>query len=171
MSRPRRPLPKEPDPIRIRPVEARDAAQWLGLRARLWPDGSAEEHEGEIEAFLRGGSPLLEPAVLVAVDPADRLVGFAELSVRACAEGCSSSRIAYLEGWFVVEERRGRGVGHALIRAAETWARERGCEEFASDTDPENSVGQAAHEAVGFEDVGLVRCYRKRIEPGGDAGR
>jgi len=37
------------------------------------------------------------------------------------------------------------GVGTAMVRAAETWARAAGCPEMASDTDPRNDVGRAAH--------------------------
>ena len=47
--------------------------------------------------------------------------------------------------------------------AAEAWGRGHRCTEFASDADPENEVSRRAHGAVGFEDVGLVRCFRKDL--------
>jgi len=68
--------------------------------------------------------------------------------------------VAYLEGWFVAPEPRGQGGGRALVAAAEAWGREQGCRELASDTEHENDVSTAAHLALGFEDVGLVRCFR-----------
>ena len=71
--------------------------------------------------------------------------------------------MAYLEGWFVVPEARGRGVGRALIAAAEDWGRAHSCREFASDTELDNDVSAAAHHAVGFVEVGLVRCFRKEL--------
>ena len=70
---------------------------------------------------------------------------------------------AYLEGWFVVPKARRSGVGRALIVAAEEWGRSQGCSEFASDAQPDNEVSAAAHRALGFIEVGLVRCFRKDL--------
>ena len=148
--------------IGVRPVERRDAGAWLHLRHALWPDGSEGEHGQEIEEFLSGRAR--EPlAVLVAEDETGRQVGIAELSIRPCAEGCRTNRVAYLEGWFVMPEARRQGVGRALVEAAEKWARANGCKEFASDTQPENTLGIAAHRAIGFTDVGRIQCYRKEL--------
>ena len=106
--------------ITVRPAKQSDAAAWLQLRHALWPEGSEAEHRERIEQFFAGdaGEPL---AVLLAEQGAGCAVGFAELSIRAYAEGCSSDRVAYLEGWFVAPTARGRGVGRALIAAAEEW--------------------------------------------------
>ena len=71
--------------------------------------------------------------------------------------------MAYLEGWFVVPKARRSGVGRALIVAAEEWGRSQGCSEFASDAQPDNEVSAAAHRALGFIEVGLVRCFRKDL--------
>jgi aminoglycoside 6'-N-acetyltransferase I len=90
-------------------------------------------------------------------------VGLAELSIRPCAEGRRTSRVAYLEGWFVAPEARRQGVGRALLKAAEEWGRTQGCTEFASDTQPDNVISTTAHHALGFAEVGLVRCFRKEI--------
>lgn len=148
--------------IAVRPVRAADADAWCRLRRDLWPEGSVEEHAGEIAAFLdgRAAEPL---AVLVAEDGEGALVGLAELSIRPCAEGCLTDRVAYLEGWYVAPRARRRGVGRALVRAAEEWARGQGCTELASDTAVDNETSAAAHRALGFEEVGLVRCFRRSL--------
>lgn len=146
--------------VTIRPVDAHDVPPWLELRRALWPEGSEAEHRDEIERFLAGRAR--EPqAVLLAPDASGVVLGFAELSIRPCAEGCVTDRIAYLEGWYVVPEARGRGVGRALAEAAEDWGRAQGCTEFASDTQPDNEISRLAYRSLGFEDVGLVRCFRK----------
>lgn len=148
--------------ITVRPARLGDAASWLRLRLSLWPDGSEEEHRREIERFFAGRAR--EPlAVLLAEDGAGRVVGVAELSIRPCAEGCRSDRVAYLEGWFVEPESRRQGVGRALAAAAEDWGRAQGCTELASDAQPENQVSADAHRAAGFTEVGLVRCFRKDL--------
>lgn len=146
----------------VRVVTPADSGAWLRMRLALWPSGSEAEHREDIERFLTGDAP--EPlAVLVAEDRQGRLVGFAELSIRGYAEGCRSTRVAYLEGWFVEPEARRRGISRALIAAAEEWGRAQGCDEFASDADWDNEVSAAAHRAAGFTDVGLVRCFRKDL--------
>jgi len=148
--------------VGVRRLRPEDKDAWVRLRAALWPDVSSAEHGVEAERFLSGEAK--EPqAVLVAESPGHGLVGFAEISIRAYAEGCSTDRVGYLEGWFVVPAARRRGTGRALVRAAEEWSRSQGCAEFASDAEADNDESARAHRALGFEDVGLVRCFRKEL--------
>jgi aminoglycoside 6'-N-acetyltransferase I len=148
--------------VTVRPATPRDSDRWLRLRHTLWPDGPEAEHADEIARFFAGRArnPV---AVLLAEDRAGRAIGFAEISIRSYAEGCRTDRVAYLEGWFVVPDARSRGVGRALIQAAEDWARSQGCTEFASDAEAENESSATAHRALGFTEVGLVRCFRKDL--------
>lgn len=148
--------------VDIRLVTAADAAAWLQLRQALWPDTPVAEHQAAIAAFFAGAA--LEPlAVLLATDQQQQMVGLAELSIRPYAEGCETQRVAYLEGWYVVPQQRGRGVGRALVEAAADWGRSQGCTEFASDAEIDNIVSRQAHLALGFEEVGLIRCFRKAL--------
>jgi len=147
---------------RVRAATRADAKGWLCMRQALWPEGSAKEHEQEIEQFFSGRSR--EPlAVLIACFGEDRPIGFAELSIRPSAEGCRTNRVAYLEGWFVAPEARRQGVGRLLVEAAETWGRVQGCRELASDSESGNAVSIAAHQAAGFASAGLVECFRKDL--------
>ncbi len=147
---------------RIRPVVRAEFERWVDLRSALWPDQPRAELAAEAAAHLDGRGFMLE-AVLVAVTEDGDVAGFAELSLRPYAEGCSSTPVGFLEGWFVAPERRGRGIGRALVAAAEDWARGRGCREFASDTTIDNTASAAAHAALGFEEVEQVRCFRKAL--------
>jgi aminoglycoside 6'-N-acetyltransferase I len=132
------------------------------MRNALWPEGGSSGHAPEIAQFFAGGLQMpLE--VLLAVDEAGTAIGFAELSIRSYAEECVTDRVAYLEGWYVDAEWRRRGVGKALVEAAEAWARAQGCTEFGSDALLDNETSAAAHVALGFEETVQIRCFRKQL--------
>lgn len=131
------------------------------MRRALWP-GDDEDHARETERFFTVGVRNLL-AVLLAFDASNRAVGFAELSIRNCAEACETDRVAYLEGWFVVPEARRQGIGRALVEAAEAWGRAQGCTEFASDTQIDNTVSATAHHALGFTETDRIRTFRKTL--------
>jgi aminoglycoside 6'-N-acetyltransferase I len=101
--------------------------------------------------------------VLMAFVDRGDAIGVIELSIRAYAEGCTTDRVAFVEGWYVEAEVRGTGVGAALIGAAEGWARSQGCTELGSDAEVENLSSAAAHLAVGFVEAGVVRCFKKSL--------
>jgi aminoglycoside 6'-N-acetyltransferase I len=58
---------------------------------------------------------------------------------------------------------RRRGVGRALIQAAEDWGRAQGCTEFGSDALIDNDISASAHKALGFEETAQIRCFRKNL--------
>ena len=131
------------------------------MREQLWP-AEPGEHAGEIDRYFAG--PLGEPVeVLIAFNERAEALGFIELSIRAYAQGCAGDRVAFIEGWYVEAQERRRGVGAALIGAAESWARSQGCAELASDTAIDNHPSIAAHLALGFTDVGTIRCFKKSL--------
>ncbi|MGH7552638.1 MAG: aminoglycoside 6'-N-acetyltransferase [Longimicrobiales bacterium] len=145
----------------IRPVELADAAAWQRMRETLWPDESGD-HAREIAQYLSGRRS--NPAeVLVACLGSGTPIGFVELSIRAYAEGCSSDRVAFVEGWFVAPEYRRQRVGASLIAAAEEWGRTSRCTELASDTQVFNESSIAAHKALGFAEVERLVCFRKPL--------
>jgi len=152
--------------MRIRPVEAGDRGEWLRMRVALWPEGTEGEHAAEIDAFLARPADAPPAAVLVCEGGPGRLRGFVELSVRSYAEGCRGDVVPYLEGWYVDPGERRRGVGRALVAAAEAWGRALGASELASDTELANVASQRAHRALGFEETERIVCFRK---PLGDA--
>jgi aminoglycoside 6'-N-acetyltransferase I len=148
--------------VSVSPARQEDAADWLRLREALWPSEAGQSHAAEIEQYLAGQLHMpLE--VLIARDDSGSAVGFAELSIRAYAEDCVTDRVAYLEGWYVIAAARRHGVGRALVDAAEAWARQQGCTEFASDALLDNDVSAAAHEALGFTETVQIRCFRKNL--------
>jgi aminoglycoside 6'-N-acetyltransferase I len=150
---------------RIRPAEPKDWNQLAAMRALLWPDASAEEHLAELEAgALSGLQPGFPVVALVSEEEPGGLTGFLEVGLRSHADGCDPRRpVGFVEGWFVREEHRGKGVGAALMRAAEDWARQRGCKEMASDALSDNTGSESAHLAMGFEVVDRCVHFRKGL--------
>ncbi len=150
------------DACTVEPAQPCDAEAWLRLRAALWPGEPEEDLAEEVRAWL-AERPDPEREVLLARAADGAVWGFAELAVRPCAEGCRGDRVGYLEGWYVVPERRGQGLGRALVEASLAWARGVGCTEFASDTEIDNRGSQGAHSALGFEEVGRLVLYRRNL--------
>ena len=135
------------------------------MRVLLWPDGSVEEHLAEVDLLLETGMcGALPAAVFVAEGGDGGLFGFLDVGLRSHADGYDFARpVGFVEGWFVEEALRGRGIGAGLMRAAEAWAREQGCLEMASDTWIESEGSQRAHAALGFEVVDRCVHFRKRL--------
>ncbi len=158
----------------IRPPRADDLAEWTRLRAALWPETPAEGHAAEVAAFLTGDltgwlAGLHAVAAFVADRPGGGLCGFVEASVRPMADGCTTHPVGYVEGWYADPDVRRRGVGRALVEAAESWAVAQGCREMASDAHLDNATGIAAHRALGFQDETPTVRFRKWL-PAADGG-
>ena len=146
---------------RIRQAQPADKAAWLMLRQRLWRHCPDERHDLEINQLLKA-----EGVVLVAEVPPARLIGFAEVSLRVDhVEGASISPVPYLEGWFVDEPYRGRGVGRALLNAVEQWAVSEGYTQLASDAEIENASSIRLHQLAGFSEVGRTVHFLKPLLP------
>jgi aminoglycoside 6'-N-acetyltransferase I len=151
--------------ILIRPARLADRAALAQLRHALWPESPAEEHERELAAILDGRAPGIMPLVnFVAEDGDGAIVGFVEVGLRSAADGCDWARaVGYVEGWYVAESHRRRGVGKQLIAAAEDWARQQGCTEMASDTQIGNALSLEAHLRLGYEIAERAVLFRKRL--------
>ncbi|HXI11762.1 MAG TPA: aminoglycoside 6'-N-acetyltransferase [Thermoanaerobaculia bacterium] len=146
--------------MKVRPYIGSDNEEWVRMRRALWPELAAETEAEDAAAWL--ARP--DTHVLVAERPdGSGLSGFAEVAARPYADGCETSPVAYLEGWYVDADERRTGVGAALLRAAEVWARRQGYTEMASDALLENVVSQQAHEALGFAEVERAVKYRKGL--------
>lgn len=140
------------------------ANAWFALRTALWPDEDAALLHADVAAYFDGTLPqTMLAAVLLAEAPDGAIIGMLELSLRPYADGCESSPVPYIEGWYVAEVHRGRGIGGALVRAAEDWAIARGYTEMASDALLDNVASERAHKALGFNEVERAIRFRKAL--------
>jgi aminoglycoside 6'-N-acetyltransferase I len=147
----------------IRPAAPADHAEWLRMRLNLW-GGAAEEHTHDMDAYFSGQQ---DRRTFVVERPASGLCGFIEVSLRNYAEGCITSPVAYIEGWYVDQDLRRGKLGSQLVQAAEAWARRQGLKEIASDTQIANVVSIQAHKVLGYEEVERIVCFRKRLDARG----
>jgi aminoglycoside 6'-N-acetyltransferase I len=151
--------------IQVRLAQSPDHEQLLRFREALWPKASAEGLARELTAILEGKAPVTMPLMIFVAEASEgMLAGFLEVDLRSHADGCDPVRpVGYVEGWYVAEEYRHRGVGRKLLEAAEDWARSQGCLEIASDTWIDNEVSQRVHESLGYEVVDRCVHYRKKL--------
>jgi aminoglycoside 6'-N-acetyltransferase I len=151
--------------ICIRLAKLSDCGELVRMREALWPGTPVEEHARELTQILEGKPVVTLPLIILVAEASDReLVGFLEVDLRSHADGCNPLRpVGYIEGWYVVEKYRNKGVGRKLVAAAEDWARSHGCLEMASDTWVDNQVSQRVHELLGYEVVDRCVHYRKTL--------
>jgi len=148
--------------VEVRPARPRDAASFLELLRDVVAEGTwiRTEHvvrsEREMRRlFRRSVSP--SAAFLVAAE-GERVIGWLSIS----REEQRAVRHVATFGMGVAADRRGRGVGSALLAEALAWARRMGVEKVELTVYPRNVAGAALYRAFGFVDEGrLVRHSKK----------
>ena len=134
-----------------------DALTDLGIL--LWPDHGFQALRAEFAQIMAKPD-----AAFFLASAGGQAVGFAQCQLRHdYVEGTESTPVGYLEGIFVREEHRGTGLAGKLLAACESWARERGCREFASDCELGNTGSLRFHLRMGFEEAGRIICFRKTL--------
>lgn len=143
----------------IRRMDKNNLREAAELASLLWRGSSAEELADEFQALLSAGGARI---FLLYEDCTP--IGFAQCQLRHdYVEGTETSPVGYLEGVFVKEGRRRRGYGRALLSACESWAKDQGCREFASDCGIENGGSFHFHQAAGFSEAGRIICFTKKL--------
>lgn len=138
---------------------ANDIPNIAQMAVMMW-DSHTVEDLCETFAKIVGSE---ESAVFVA-ETDNQLVGFAQCQLRHdYVEGTDSSPVGYLEGIFVMPQYRGRGYAKELLSKCEEWAKSKGCSEFASDCELDNSVSLNFHLNVGFAEANRIICFTKRL--------
>ena len=106
------------------------------------------EETPEPEVIAERAAPLIESGevtVLFVGNPPD---GFAQLRFRPSLY--TGALDAYLEELYVLPERRGRGLGRALLEAVMDDARERGAKRIDLNTSEEDIAARGLYESAGF---------------------
>jgi aminoglycoside 6'-N-acetyltransferase I len=144
----------------VRPVRESDLNEWFRLRKLLWDENDDGDHRSEMMDILEHPDSQL---VLVADSGDGALIGFLEASIRPFVEDCQTDHVGYLEGWYVAPDHRQKGIGGELVRNAESWARQKGCTEMASDAEVGNERSLTAHTRLGYAVTSRLVHLRKEL--------
>lgn len=129
------------------------------LAKELWNNHSLKELEKEFIEYLSS-----DKSCIFLDYENENLVAFSQVSLRyEYVEGTISSPVAYLEGIFVKENYRNKGIAHLLVKECEKWARENNCKEFASDCELENEISYNFHLKNGFKVANKIICFTKTL--------
>jgi ribosomal protein S18 acetylase RimI-like enzyme len=148
--------------LQIRRATDGDYAYIADLGKRTVMDSVARLRHPDVRAVEESYERLLhivderEHVALIALDDRQR-VGFA-MFLSALPDEVTGEEQAFLVYMAVERERRGGGIGSALLAAAETHARERGAPYMALMVTEENAAALALYERAGYLTERRLMC-------------
>jgi RimJ/RimL family protein N-acetyltransferase len=149
-------------PFVVRPAAPQDAASFLDLWRAVVAEGRYVRTERVTSTVGHHRRRFRRPwtsdeAEIVAVDEG-RVIGHLSVSRE---EGPVTRHVASL-GMFVAADRRGQGVGMALLQECIRWAKAVGVEKLALSVYPDNERAIALYRKVGFEQEGRLTGHSKK---------
>lgn len=145
--------------ISIRKAAVEDAQKVASLATKMWKSHTMEELTEEFCDYISKESSIIFLAM-----SDESAVGFAQCGLRHdYVEGTTSRPVGYLEGIFVEEGYRKRGLARNLLEACQKWAEEQGCTEFASDCELDNEDSLKFHLKMGFKEANRIICFTKKL--------
>lgn len=143
----------------IRQANMQDVPVLAELAFQLWPHHTIAEMRADIAQNMDKSDAVF----FISAEGTDA-IGFAQCQLRRdYVEGTKSSPVGYLEGIYVREGYRNRGIARKLLLACEGWAREKGCAEFASDCEIANEESLQFHLRMGFLEANRIICFAKQL--------
>jgi GNAT superfamily N-acetyltransferase len=146
----------------IRPGRREDAEE----AARLWMQ-SAQEHTGldRIYATAPGAERVMRRfladltssshSFLFVAELAGRTVGFISGELREGSPTFRQKTWASVDDVFVEPDYRNRGLGRALLKSVEAWAKERGANGISLQVAAANGRGRKFYGELGFREVSV----------------
>ncbi len=141
-------------------VSNEDKPIWKKYRETLYHGVEDSFHESEMDSILNSK---IQFTYLVFEDTKDFPVGMLELSLRNLVDGCLSSPVAYIEGIYLDESCRGKGLGKEMIEFSKDWGKENGCSELACDAEFEDLSAQNFHQKMGFQETYRIVQFKMDI--------
>jgi len=109
------------------------------------------ESTPEADVIAERAASLIESGEITVVFAGDGPGGFAQLRFRPSLY--TGALDAHLEELYVVPERRGHGLGRALLDAAMEYARERGAAHIDLGTSEDDAAARALYESARFTNL------------------
>ena len=135
------------------------ATELTPLVKQLWSEHPSEELTRILENYIGGTD-----SAVFAEHREGKPIGVALCCLRHdYVEGCDTSPVGYLEGIIVRDGYRAQGIARTLCRECESWAKEMGCTEFASDCELTNTDSLHFHLNIGFKEENRIICFKKTI--------
>jgi len=140
--------------MKIRPAAATDRPVVLQLARRLAEQGTppnrdrqqvAAADQKSIAAAMDGPSPMAE---LLVAEADGQVVGF--VHVKTVLDYYTQEQIGHVSDLVVASHAEGRGIGRALLEAAQSWAVGRGYSLMQLFVLPENSGARTLYEGTGY---------------------
>lgn len=143
----------------IRKASKNDTRIIADLAVLMWEAHSVDDLANEFSELLSK-----EDAQIFLKYEDDTPVGFAQVQLRHdYVEGTETTPVGYLEGILIKEPYRNRGYAKELLNSCETWAKDKGCKEFASDCEIDNDISFRFHMAMHFTEANRIICFTKKL--------
>jgi aminoglycoside 6'-N-acetyltransferase I len=132
---------------------------WNALALELW------DEEDDIYDEFEESSGTDKEMFFAVYSKDEKPVGFGHCSIRTdYVEGKESDApVGYLEGIYVKPAWRGRGIARMIVDRCIEAAKERGCSEFASDCELDNTDSYNFHISVGFAEANRTISFIRKI--------
>lgn len=129
------------------------------LTLELWPDCNYDEELLNRKKIIESVDNYCALAELN-----KQYIGFVHIAIRNdYVEGTDTDKTAYLEEIYIKPENRNQNIATLLLNKSEHWAKSKGFNQIASDTEFENITSQQFHKKLGFKEVKRIICFLKDI--------
>lgn len=144
-----------PASLLLRPAEAGDAARLAALSGQLGYPATPDAIRERLRLLALQGDPPVRVALVEG-----EVVGWVQVG---CTLSLEAGAQAILSGLVVDEAFRGRGIGTALVAAAEAWARAQGLAVLRVRTHTARTDTHRFYANLGFEEVKRQVVFRKEL--------
>lgn len=144
--------------MQIRPATVEDAPEIARLATALGYASSTEDITKRLDQLLGQHDQF----IAVADDDENGLLGWISAERRLSLE---SGEKAEIVGLIVSQDSHRRGVGAALVNAAEVWARHHGLRKLVVRSNEARVASHPFYEAQAFERSKTQHVYQKTLKP------